>query len=113
MDTGPPCGPGGGTSTRSRSPSVEGQYLVSDQGGEVNIAFTEDLTDLAKWDALALSAYTELLAFRISYAVTGSLQAARTQHDVYKDILAEARTSDGQEGSIDDSGSSILLDVRW
>jgi hypothetical protein len=92
---------------------IEGDFLVSDQGGIVNIAFTYDQTDLTKWDSLAISAYTALLAFRITYAVTGSLQAAKTQHDAYLEILAAARTADGQEGSIDDSGSSVLLDVRW
>lgn len=91
---------------------VEGEFLVSNVGGKVNIAYTKDLTDISKWDSLAKSALTALLAFRISYAVTGSLQAAKTQHDAYKEILAEARTMNGQEGSADDSGSAVLLDIR-
>jgi hypothetical protein len=92
---------------------IEGRFLVSDQGGKINVKYTEDITDLTRWDSLALSAYSALLAFRIAYAVTGSLQVAKTQHDAFKEILGDARTADGQEGSIDDSGSSILLDVRW
>lgn len=91
---------------------VEGQFLVSDAGSKLDISYTADITDLTKWDALALSALVALLAFRICYAVTGSLQASKTQHDAFKEILAEARTMDSQEGSIDQSGSDILLTVR-
>jgi hypothetical protein len=91
---------------------VEGDFLVSDAGTRLDIMYTRDITDLDKWDALALSALAARLAFRICYAVTGSLQAARTQHDSFVEILAEARTMDSQEGSIDQTGSDILLTVR-
>jgi hypothetical protein len=45
--------------------------------------------------------------------VTGSLQAAKTHHDGWKECLAEARTIDGQEGTSDDTGSDVLLAVRF
>lgn len=90
----------------------EGDFLLSNDGPRLFIAYTADRPDLDTWDPLSLSAYVALLAFRISYAVTGSLQAARTHHDAFKEILAEARSMDGQEGTPDDSGSDLLLAVR-
>lgn len=91
---------------------IEGQFLVSEAGPKLDISYTRDESDLDKWDSLAISALAAKLAFRICYAVTGSLQAAKTQHDSFMEILAEARTMDSQEGSIDQSGSDILLTVR-
>lgn len=91
---------------------VEDQFLVSNVGGKMDIAYTRDVTDITLWDSLAKSAFAALLAFRICYAVTGSLAASKTQHDAYMADLASARTMNGQEGSPDDSGSDILLAVR-
>ena len=90
----------------------EGDFLMSNDGPTLFVAYTADRTNLDTWDPLSLSAYVALLAFRISYAVTGSLQVAKTQHDAFKEILAEARSMDGQEGTPDDSGSDVLLSVR-
>jgi hypothetical protein len=91
---------------------VEDQFLVSNVGGKIDIAYTRDVTDISLWDSLSKSAFSSLLAYRTCYAVTGSLQAAKTQHDSYMADLASARTMNGQEGSPDDSGSDILLAVR-
>lgn len=91
---------------------VEGDFLVAEVGPKLDIAYTRDETDLDKWDALALSALAAKLAFRVCYAVTGSLQSAKTHHDAFLEILSEARTMDGQEGSIDQSSSDVLLTVR-
>ena len=100
------------TDTLNERVKVEGDFLVSQDGPTINLAYTSDQDDLDKWDALSLSAYVALLAYKVCYAVTGSLQATRTQYDAYKAILAEARSMDGQEGTPDDSGSDLLLTVR-
>jgi len=92
---------------------IEDQFLVSNAGAKLHIAYTQDVADILKWDALSKSALAAQLAYRICYAVTGSLQASKTQHDAFKEILAEARTMDSQEGSLDNAGSDILLTVRW
>ncbi len=91
---------------------VEGEFLVANVGTKVDIAYTRDVEDLNKWDSLALSALAAKMAFRICYAVTGSLQASKTQHDAFMELLAEARTTDSQDGTIDQSGNDILLSVR-
>ena len=91
---------------------VEGKYLVSDVGSSIDIQFGRDIENPTLWDELLRNAIEALLAFRICYGVTGSLQASKTQWDAYKAFLAEARTIDGQESSADDSGSTILIDVR-
>jgi hypothetical protein len=90
----------------------EGDFLLSDDGPTLYVAYTADRTNLDTWDPLSLSAYVSLLCFRISYAVTGSLQVAKTEFDSYRAILAEARSMDGQEGTVDDSGSDVLLAQR-
>ena len=90
----------------------EGDFLLSNDGPTLFIAYTADRTNLDTWDALSLSAYVSLLCYRICYAVTGSLQATKTQFDAYRAVLAEARSMDGQEGTPDDSGSDVLLASR-
>jgi len=100
---------------RDNSPEpvkVEGQYLVTDVGAKMFIAYTQDVENPTLWDSCCRNANEALLAFRICYIVTGSLQAAKTQYDSYRAAIAEARTADGQEGTGDDSGSDMLLAVR-
>lgn len=100
---------------RDNSPEpvkVEGQYLVTNVGQKMFIAYTRDIENPELWDGCARNAVEALLAFRICYAVTGSLQASKTQYDAYRAAIAEARTTDGQEGTGDDSGSDMLLAVR-
>lgn len=100
---------------RDNSPEpvkVEGQYIVTNVGQKMFIAYTQDVEDPTLWDGCCRNANEALLAFRICYAVTGSLQAAKTQYDAYRASIAEARTADGQEGTGDDSGSDMLLAVR-
>lgn len=100
---------------RDNSPvpvKVEGQFLISNAGPKMLVQYIRDLTDTTKFDPLLDEAIESLLAFRIAYGVTGSLQTAKANHDAYKETLAEARSIDGQEGTGDDSGSDVLLSVR-
>lgn len=100
---------------RDNSPEpvkAEGECLVSNVGPEMLVKYIRDLDDTTKWDPLLEEAIISLLAYRISYGVTGSLQAGKTHHDAWKECLAEARSIDGQEGTGDDSGSDVLLACR-
>lgn len=100
---------------RDNSPEpvkVEGETLVSNVGPTMFVQYVRDLTDTTKWDSLLEEAITALLTFRITYGVTGSLQAGKTHHDAWKECLAEARSIDGQEGTGDDTGSDVLLAAR-
>lgn len=100
---------------RDNSPEpvkAEGETLVSFQGPKLFVQYIFDLTDTTKWDSLLEEAITSLLTYRITYGVTGSLQAGKTHHDAWRECLAEARSIDGQEGTGDDSGSDVLLAVR-
>lgn len=103
------------TGTRGNQPEpvkVEGDFLVSDAGGKLNIQFIRDVSDLARWDVMATNAWEALLAFRICYGVTGSLNASKSQWNDYQAAVSYARTTDGQEGSGDEYPSDILLAVR-
>lgn len=91
---------------------AEGQFLLSNAGPQMLMQYVKDLTDVTKFDPLLDEAIESLLAFRIAYGVTGSLQTAKANHDAYKETLSEARSIDGQEGTPDDSGSDVLLAVR-
>lgn len=104
-----------GRGQRDNSPvpvKVEGQFLLSNAGPKMLVQYIRDLTDVTKFDPLLDEAIESLLAFRIAYGITGSLQTAKANHDAYKETLAEARSIDGQEGTPDDSGSDVLLAVR-
>jgi hypothetical protein len=91
---------------------VEGEYLVSNASGKLDILFIRDISDTTKWDPVFDSALECLLAFKICYGVTGSLAATKTQFDAYKQTLAEARTMDGQEDTPDDVYPDDLVSVR-
>jgi hypothetical protein len=90
----------------------EGRFLVTDIGAKMNMQYTQFIEDPTLWSDVARNAVESLLAFRICYIVTGSLQAAKTQFESYRYFLGEARTADGQEGTADDSGSDTLIAVR-
>lgn len=102
----------GDLSNRPEPIKVEGQYLVSNSGGFLDILFIRDITDTTLWDSLFDAAIEGLLAFRVCYGVTGSLQASKTQWDAYQMALREARTMDGQEDSADDVYPDDLVAVR-
>jgi hypothetical protein len=91
---------------------VEDQFLVSNIGGLVDIAYTADIPDLTLWDPLAHDALSAKLAVNICNAVTGSSQQVKMATEMFKGAISEARTMNGQEGTADDSGSDILLAVR-
>lgn len=93
--------------------AVEGKFLVTDIGAKMNIQFTQDVEDPTLWDVNARNAWESLLAFRICYGVTGSLQAAKTQYEAFTAAVREARTADGQEDTPHDVGSDVLIAVRW
>lgn len=104
-----------GRGQRDNSPvpvKVEGQFIISNAGPKMLLQYIRDLTDTTKFDPLLDEAIESLLAYRIAYGVTGSLNTAKANHDAYKETLAEARSIDGQEGTGDDSGSDVLLAVR-
>lgn len=93
--------------------AAEGKFLVTDVGAKMNILYIQDVEDPTLWDSNCRNAVEALLAFRICYGVTGSLQAAKTQWDSYQAALREARTADGQEDTPHDAGSDVLVAVRW
>jgi len=100
---------------RDNSPEpvkAEGIWLVTDVGAKMNVQYIEDVENPALWDPNLANTIEALLAFRISYGMTGSLQAAKTHFDAYQQGLREARAADGQEGTADDSGSDMLIAVR-
>jgi hypothetical protein len=91
---------------------VEGQFLVSNGGALLDILFIRDIADPTLWDSLFDTAIEALLAFKICYGVTGSLQATKTQWDAFQMALREARTMDGQEDTPDDVYPDDLVAVR-
>lgn len=101
--------------TRGNQPEpvkVEGDFLVCDAGGRLNIRFIRDITDVSKWDLMAINAWEAHLAHRICYGVTGSLSMAKGQWDAYQLAISPARNADGQEGAGDEYPSDVLLAVR-
>ena len=99
-------------SNRPEPVKVKGQYLLSDVGPLMNIEYIRDVTDVTKWDALFVTAFTHHLAFKISYGIAGSINLGKSNWEAYQMKLREARTIDGQEDSPTDIYPDDLISVR-
>jgi hypothetical protein len=91
---------------------VEGnRYLLTD-AAEAKIRYIGRVVDVTQYDELLVEAMACLLASKIAYALTEHASLAEGKFKEYKLALAEARSIDSQEGSPDDSGIDVLVDVR-
>lgn len=78
---------------------VQNSKLYANESS-VNLVYTFRSEDPSTWDASFAEALAWRLAGEIAYALTQSNTTADRIERKYKEYLAEARTSDGQEGSL-------------
>jgi hypothetical protein len=90
---------------------IEGRLLLTD-ASSIEILFIARVTDVAQYDALLVDALTYRIAEKLAYPVTGSLEKAKGFRELYKDVLLEAASRDGQEGSVQILEVTQLTDVR-
>lgn len=90
---------------------VEGRVLLTNRS-EVKILYIARVTDVTLFDPLFTDALTYRLAEKLAMPVTGSLEKARAFRDLYLQVLSEALTYDGQEGTPDILEADHLIRVR-
>jgi hypothetical protein len=77
---------------------IEGRYLLCNED-TVKIEYIAEITDVAQYDELFVDALAQRLGAELAVALTDNQSAAKTMWDIYSAKLAEARTTDAQEGT--------------
>ena len=90
---------------------VEGRTLVSDQSS-VKILYIGRISDPTRFDSLCEAAITHRLAAKMAYAITENASKVGDLWNLYAAILKEARSVDGQEGTIRQFTTKALTEVR-
>lgn len=91
---------------------VEGRRILTDQAGPLPLRFIARITDPEEFDALLAQAIAIRLASVCAYKVTKK-EVGLELLKKYREVVAEARAVDGQEGWLDDVlFESELLEAR-
>lgn len=77
---------------------IEGRFLLANES-VVKIAYIARIEDAAQFDALFVDLLAQRLAAEIAPAITDTQSVAKSMWDIYTMKLAEARTTDAQEGT--------------
>ena len=77
---------------------IEGRYLYCNET-VAKIEYIGEITDPTEYDELFVDLFAQRLAAELAIALTDNQSAAKTLWDVYAMKLAEARTTDAQEGT--------------
>jgi hypothetical protein len=92
---------------------VVGRWIyTNDVGADANLKYTARVSDPSAWDVLLVQAIVARLASAIAFPVTGSKDVEKTKWQLYVSRLQEARSADGQEGTIDSIESNDFTDFR-
>lgn len=91
---------------------IEGRKLLTDET-EAKIVYIARVSDPTQWDALLVEAVEARLAHEIAFAITKSMKVIPPLWELYKDKLQEARTIDGQEGTVEAQENSDIEMVRY
>lgn len=91
--------------------AVEGRKLLTDNGTAA-ILYIARIEAPSLWDALFTSALAVRLAAKMAYPLTEQAGMQGQMAELYQYTLGEARSTDSQEGSTQDSGNNLLIDVR-
>lgn len=90
---------------------IEGRLLLTNRDS-VKILYVARILDVTLYDPLFVDALTYRLAEKMAMPITGSLEKAKAFRELYLQILAEALTYDGQEGTPDVFEADQLIRVR-
>lgn len=78
----------------------EGDTLITD-ADSVSILYIMRVTDPNLWPDYFVPCVIRLLAAKVAYPIAKSEKLAEQQHAIYEDLLADAMSYDGQEGTQD------------
>lgn len=91
---------------------IEGNAILCNVQGGINIKYTRDLVNVALWRALPARAFASRLAMYASQRVTGKSSYFDKCQEAYKNALSEAKNADAlHRGMVEDvyvSGSDGL-----
>jgi hypothetical protein len=90
---------------------IEGRFLVTNEG-TADIQFIKRITDPNEFDANLYQALSFRLAAAMSYSITGSQAVVTAMWTLYENMIKEARSIDGQEGSPDHAEVTTLTEIR-
>lgn len=78
---------------------VEGDQILTDGTGDLNIRYGKDETDPSKYDSMLTEAIVLRLAVEIVERVTDSTTKRSALLNEYDDLLSDAKAADGEEQS--------------
>lgn len=90
---------------------IEGRTLVTDVSS-VKVLYIGEISDPARFDSLCEAAFVHRLAAKMAYAVTEHAAKTVDLWNLYAAVLKEARSIDGQEGTIRQYTTKALTSVR-
>lgn len=75
---------------------IEGDYILIDEAGPLQLVYIFDQTDVSKFSAKFIDLLSIRLASQAAYELTGSATLAKGLKDEYKDALTSAASVAGQ-----------------
>lgn len=91
---------------------IEGDKIMTMGTGELSIIYTKREEDPSIYDPLLVEVLTERMAFELCEPITQNVNLTQAFYTRYKEKLAEARSLDSQESSVDSFASGDLTTVR-
>lgn len=91
---------------------IENNRILTNTDAPYLLKYIFDQTDILKWDALAKRALVAELSSNMGYAFTGNRALGQDLEKEYQEILAEARSIDGQERPAKRITDSLWLRAR-
>ena len=99
------------TNTRDMEYKIEGKRLLCDDSG-VKIKYIKRVTDPTQFDSMFTEALAAKLSAKLAYPITESKTLFDAATKLYGEILADARSADGQEGTPDPIRDGGWIDAR-
>lgn len=90
---------------------IEGRKLLTDEDS-CKILYISRVASVPEWDKLLVDAVAARLAHELAIPITDSRTLAETRWALYEEILSEARSIDGQEGTPETFDISTWTDAR-
>ena len=91
---------------------VEGRYIATDGVAPLNIRYIAKVTDPAQWSPLFVDALVARLAAEGAFTFTGSTSREEQLRAAYRDVVANARRYDAQEGTAEGLVANDWIESR-
>jgi hypothetical protein len=91
--------------------NIKGRYIHCDESS-ITIEYIARITDPGSFDSLLKEAIEARLAAELAWPITRTLGLSTQMWGLYEAKLREARTMDGQEGTVEPWEANDLIDCR-